>query len=119
MNDILLTDSFEIGIFYKNLEIKKINDKKNASMEAQQKSLFEGFMLLKKMIYLQLKPSLHLWRLNLRLLNRRLILTKAMEVEAKKMKTGPSGLGILKGPVNNSQLLPGRFHFCGGGGSAT
>ncbi|CAL5329053.1 unnamed protein product [Camellia sinensis] len=105
-----------------NLEIKKINDKKNASMEAQQKSLFEGFMLLKKMIYLQLKPSLHLWRLNLRLLNRRegagrdaatetqkrLILTKAMEVEAKKMKTGPSGLGILKGPVNNSQLLPGR-----------
>ncbi|CAL5428196.1 unnamed protein product [Camellia sinensis] len=54
-----------------NLEIKKINDKKNASMEAQQKSLFEGFMLLKKMIYLQLKPSLHLWRLNLRLLNRR------------------------------------------------
>ncbi|CAL5378453.1 unnamed protein product [Camellia sinensis] len=54
-----------------NLEIKKINDKKNASMEAQQKSLFEGFMLLKNMIYLQLKPSLHLWRLNLRLLNRR------------------------------------------------
>ncbi|CAL5354748.1 unnamed protein product [Camellia sinensis] len=54
-----------------NLEIKKINDKKNASMEAQQKSLFKGFMLLKKMIYLQLKPSLHLWRLNLRLLNRR------------------------------------------------
>ncbi|CAL5377141.1 unnamed protein product [Camellia sinensis] len=38
----------------------------------------------------------------------RLILTKAMEVEAKKMKRGPSGLGILKGPVNNSQLLPGR-----------
>ncbi|KAI7993571.1 Pentatricopeptide repeat-containing protein [Camellia lanceoleosa] len=58
----------------KNLEIKKINDKKNASMEAQQKSLFEGFMLLKKMIYLQLKPSLHLWRLNLRLLNRRYLM---------------------------------------------
>ncbi|KAL7163475.1 hypothetical protein ACSBR2_039563 [Camellia fascicularis] len=60
----------------KNLEIKKINDKKNASMEAQQKSLFEGFMLLKKMIYLQLKPSLHLWRLNLRLLNRRRMIAK-------------------------------------------
>ncbi|GMP37850.1 hypothetical protein CsSME_00009351 [Camellia sinensis var. sinensis] len=33
-----------------------------------------------------------------------------MEVEAKKMKTGPSGLGILKGPVNNSQLLPGSIN---------
>ncbi|CAL5430567.1 unnamed protein product [Camellia sinensis] len=69
-----------------NLEIKKINDKKNASMEARQKSLFKGFMLLKKMIYLQLKPSLHLWRLNLRLLNRRRMKRKTLDKELVRAK---------------------------------